>query len=910
MTLVYPTNAEYVSVLKNAPHKRFADPRLQRLQFEKKGISLAVMTGGLAIVFKATDPVTSKRYALRCFKGEASERHKRYSEISSFLKARKALLPFIVDFEFFPEELRVKTADGLPVVLMQWVDGKLLKQWLQDRCNDSDKSRILRLAEKWRQLIATMRSHDFAHGDLQHGNILINDRDEFILIDYDGMAVPNLHGPDSPELGLPGYQHRERTSGKFNKLCTDLDNFSAINIYLCLRVLAIEPSLIDRFGDHDEGLLFHPKDLESPDRSGKFNELKALCDPQFSNWIDKFKAIALGSLSRVPPLDQFLSDPKRIIKALDAADWDEVVRLAHEADFTALSATLISRIDLAREAVECRRVLKLAIDSGDEHRIVDAWNESVFSNYPAARDLAEYGRKAKQVIPVLQELTKLLRNQDGQKAVAFWDKSSDLLTGRASARDFANQIVNWRKRLQLAEKSQQLLKRAATVLLPELVLIAEQLEALGGCPNLSTAPDFIMAVSRNRGAIQLAALPTDLSAECDLQWINAWDRALFANFAPVANLEQRYKEAVQRRATYDTIMPLISATTAKSVQEEAKLIRLANDLPVGYCPNLDRRKITAGKRVQAIERAAEACKSNVFVSESAFAAILAHVREVAAESLLSSTECERLLLAEQRVPVLHQLALIPSESTFENDSRVLSLWTDGTLLRNCNDALPFRARYDAALERKRLFAELRAAKDKGDDLRIRDISEHPLLQRFKLDQQTQQFIKQAKDAVGSADMMLEELRCNREDGFARKLDVDLLTRFWPLFSDHHEKIREWMLKGVLKPGYIGLAPPALGQAIQRSGPTVKIKWQFPSRVTGNCIVTLSTGAVQSIAEMNSQKMLLRQEVSFKTFEQGGSAFVLPVGRFAGTSVSICAVVELRGERFYSAPLSLGKIPSG
>ena len=158
--------------------------------------------------------------------------------------------------------------------------------------------------------------------------------------------------------------------------------------------------------------------------------------------------------------------------------------------------------------------------------------------------------------------------------------------------------------------------------------------------------------------------------------------------------------------------------------------------------------------------------------------------------------------------------------------------------------------------------------------------------------------------------MLEELRCNRDDGFARKLDVDLLTRFWPLFADHHEKIREWMLKGVLKPAYIGLGPPALGQAIQRSGPTVKIKWQFPSRVTGNCIVTLSTGAVQSVAEMNSPRALLRQEVSFKTFEQGGSAFVLPVGRFAGTSVSICAVVELRGERFYSAPLSLGKIPSG
>ena len=158
VTLVYPTNSEYVSALKNTPGKRFTHPLLKRLTFEKKGVGLAVMTGGLAIVFKATDPTTSKRYALRCFKGNSAERHQRYSEISNFLNARKAQLPFIVNFEFFPEEIRVKSADGLPVVLMQWVDGSLLKQWIQARCEDIDKPRVLKLAEKWRRMISTMRS--------------------------------------------------------------------------------------------------------------------------------------------------------------------------------------------------------------------------------------------------------------------------------------------------------------------------------------------------------------------------------------------------------------------------------------------------------------------------------------------------------------------------------------------------------------------------------------------------------------------------------------------------------------------------------------------------------------------------------------------------------------------------------
>ncbi|QLQ08322.1 MAG: hypothetical protein HZY76_21580 [Anaerolineae bacterium] len=51
-----------------------------------------------------------------------------------------------------------------------------------------------------------LQTHGIAHGDLQHGNVLVA-ADELRLIDYDGMYVPPLSGRESHEIGHRNYQH-------------------------------------------------------------------------------------------------------------------------------------------------------------------------------------------------------------------------------------------------------------------------------------------------------------------------------------------------------------------------------------------------------------------------------------------------------------------------------------------------------------------------------------------------------------------------------------------------------------------------------------------------------------------------------------------------------------------------------
>jgi len=52
---------------------------------------------------------------------------------------------------------------------------------------------LQQLAERFRTMVSRLKEAGIAHGDLQHGNILVID-DDYKLVDYDGIYVPSLNG--------------------------------------------------------------------------------------------------------------------------------------------------------------------------------------------------------------------------------------------------------------------------------------------------------------------------------------------------------------------------------------------------------------------------------------------------------------------------------------------------------------------------------------------------------------------------------------------------------------------------------------------------------------------------------------------------------------------------------------------
>src|SRR5690606_3395463 len=93
------------------------------------------------------------------------------------------------------------------------------------------------------RLVKELETFNIAHGDLQHGNIIVKNN-QMVLIDYDGMYFPELVGLATNEVGHINYQHPQRTARHFNK---DIDRFASIIIYIGLKAVSINPSLWKKY---------------------------------------------------------------------------------------------------------------------------------------------------------------------------------------------------------------------------------------------------------------------------------------------------------------------------------------------------------------------------------------------------------------------------------------------------------------------------------------------------------------------------------------------------------------------------------------------------------------------------------------------------------------------------------------
>ncbi len=121
-----------------------------------------------------------------------------------------------------------------------------------------------------------MSDNSVAHGDLQHANVMVTPAWQIKLVDYDGMCVPPLVGRRNLEVGVEPYQHRERGAGTL--LSLDLDNFSALVIYVALRALAIQPALWPKYVEQlgYDKLLFRREDFQAPAQSPLYYDLMQL----------------------------------------------------------------------------------------------------------------------------------------------------------------------------------------------------------------------------------------------------------------------------------------------------------------------------------------------------------------------------------------------------------------------------------------------------------------------------------------------------------------------------------------------------------------------------------------------------------------------------------------------------------
>ncbi len=272
----------------------------------KKGSRVVQYAGGYNNVFPFIDK-DGKKVAVRCWCADIDQAKERCQRISEFLK--KDTSQYFVNFKYVDNALLI--AGTLhPVVVMDWVDGLTLKNYVNEQ--KPSKALFLDLGAKFLDMVKYLHSHNIAHGDLQHGNIMVRPDGSLVLIDYDSMYIDSLNGFTDVVKGLPGYQHPARDKNRL--LNPKLDYFSELVIYLSLHIFAESPELWDEYVD-TEDLLFSIEDFADLKQSKLYQKFGISANQTISHLMKQLEdELAKDDITKMEPIEALLLNQKSKVR--------------------------------------------------------------------------------------------------------------------------------------------------------------------------------------------------------------------------------------------------------------------------------------------------------------------------------------------------------------------------------------------------------------------------------------------------------------------------------------------------------------------------------------------------------------------------------------------------------------------
>lgn len=242
-------------------------------------------SGNFAVVFKMKSVDSGRCYAVKCFIKDQEGRAEAYQRISQELEFVSS--PYILHVQYLENELFVDTnqteQEEFPVLKMEWVEGKPLDAYLRE--NIYDNYALEMLTYRFCRMGAFLLSQPFAHGDLKPDNILVRENGELVLVDYDGMFVPSMEGQKARELGSPDFRHPLRDENLFD---SHIDDFAIASIALSLKAIALDSSLLEKYGATDR-LLFSAEDYRNLGESTVLKAMTSLSsDSTFASLLSAF----------------------------------------------------------------------------------------------------------------------------------------------------------------------------------------------------------------------------------------------------------------------------------------------------------------------------------------------------------------------------------------------------------------------------------------------------------------------------------------------------------------------------------------------------------------------------------------------------------------------------------------------
>ena len=200
------------------------------------------------------------------------------------------------------------------MVRMEWVDGRTLDEYVGHLARGGDTGALSSLATTWRGFVGRLQQADFAHGDLQHGNILVDTSSTLRLVDFDGSWISGFQGDPPPrETGHPNYQPAGRKWGRW------MDTFPGLVIYTALLTLARRPGSWTQL-QNGENILFSAGDFMPPFRTAAWETIASVPDEEVAQAAEQLKRVCASGWGADEPLESLLTARSRIeVRAEPAA---------------------------------------------------------------------------------------------------------------------------------------------------------------------------------------------------------------------------------------------------------------------------------------------------------------------------------------------------------------------------------------------------------------------------------------------------------------------------------------------------------------------------------------------------------------------------------------------------------------
>lgn len=197
------------------PDRKQGHPRVEGFEMISQ-----LGAGASGEVWLAEEVESGRMVALKILHGRG-----KLGEAPEYLQREIEMLARLVHPNLVILHRTLVTADGRPGLVMEWIDGWPLDEWLQAR-PDLSLDEKLRLFGGIVRGVAFLHDHGVIHRDLKPANVIVDSEGEVKIVDF-GLA--RLHqdarfaAPDNGSIGVSGTLHfmapEQAANGKGSRRC-------------------------------------------------------------------------------------------------------------------------------------------------------------------------------------------------------------------------------------------------------------------------------------------------------------------------------------------------------------------------------------------------------------------------------------------------------------------------------------------------------------------------------------------------------------------------------------------------------------------------------------------------------------------------------------------------------------------